>query len=149
MKIKVRTNLVGGILFSIISVIIWLLIPSEIQVGNSTTTLIDARFIPQVMMVMIFVFSLVLIIMSLKDKKYEKYIELDLSKQLKVLIFYLMLIAYVLLIPVLSYVWSSILFCGGMLLYFKARKWTWYAISFSVVLFLAYVFSSILNVPLP
>ncbi|MCT4596435.1 MAG: tripartite tricarboxylate transporter TctB family protein [Vallitalea sp.] len=149
MKIKIRTNLLGGILFLFFSIIAWILIPSQIEIGQSTTTLINAQFVPKMTLIIIFILSIVLIVLSLVSKKHQKYIELNLSKELKVVIFYVMLICYVLLIPVLGYRVSSILFCGIMLLYFKAKKWTYYVISFSVVLLLSYVFSSVLNVPLP
>ncbi|MCT4542137.1 MAG: tripartite tricarboxylate transporter TctB family protein [Vallitalea sp.] len=149
MKIKIRTNLIGGIFFLLLSVIGWILIPSQIQVGKSSTTLIDAQFIPKLTMILICIFSIVLIVLSLINEKYEKYIELNISNELKVVVFYIMLIGYVLLIPIIGYEISSILFCGVMLLYFKAKKWTYYIVSFSVVLVLSFIFSKVLGVPLP
>lgn len=148
MKIKIKANLAGGVIFLLFSIIAWMLIPSQIQASKIATTLIGARFVPQITIIVIFVLSLAMLLLSLILKK-DKIIDIDLSKEVKVFIFYAMLVGYVLLIPILGFLVSSLLFCIAMLLYFKVKKWTYYVISISVIVLLNFIFSNVLSVPLP
>lgn len=148
MKLKFKTNLVSGILFAIFSVIVWVLIPFQIQTRESASVVVNAQFVPKLVAVLIFIFSIILLIQSLIFKK-DKYVEINLGMELKVALFVLILAAYTLLMPVMGFLFSSILFCCGSLFYLKSKNWKYYLASFIVTVILFLVFTMVLKVPLP
>jgi putative tricarboxylic transport membrane protein len=146
MNIKIRANLVTGIMFGIISIIIWCLIPSQIITRETAT--VNAKFVPSLVTAVMFFLSLALIVQSLVFKK-DKDVEIHLGKEAKMLVVFLLLIGYAVLLSLIGYVFSSILFCVGFLLYMKSKQWTFYVISLVAIILLKLVFTMVLQVPLP
>jgi putative tricarboxylic transport membrane protein len=146
MNIKIRANLVTGIMFGIISIIIWYLIPSQIITRETAT--VNAKFVPSLVTAVMFLLSLALIVQSLVFKK-DKDVEIRLGKEAKMLVVLLMLIGYAVLLSFIGYVFSSILFCVGFLLYMKSKQWTFYVISLVAIILLKLIFTMVLQVPLP
>ena len=79
-KIKIKTNLVFGILALLLSVIVFFLIPKQIPISTLTKEHINGRFIPRLMCLIMFICGLACLIRSLvfKDDD-EKEIELDIE----------------------------------------------------------------------
>lgn len=148
MTIKLRTNLISGLLGLIISAAIWFIIPAQIKVMQASTYSVDARFMPRLVSVIIALMSLVLLIQSLVLKK-EKIVSIQVKEEMKVGLFYLMLVAYVILIPIIGFLISTLLICGGTLLFLRCKKKRYYLTTGIIVVgvYLAFIF--LLNVPLP
>jgi putative tricarboxylic transport membrane protein len=146
MKITIKANLTTGIMFGILAVLIWCLIPSQIM--TSETTEITAKSVPQLITGIMFLLSMALIVQSLAFKK-DKDVDIYLGKEAKMLLFFLMLIVYAILLSIIGFVFSSILFCIGFLLYMKSKNWVFYAVSFAVIVLLKIIFTVVLQVPLP
>lgn len=77
-KMKIRTNLVSGILFAILSVIFIALVPSQVAIPAYDNGGPSPRIIPYLVLYGILLCSIGLIIQSLVFKK-EKIVEFDLN----------------------------------------------------------------------
>jgi putative tricarboxylic transport membrane protein len=148
MKLKLKTNLVSGVMFAIFAAIVWVLIPFQIQTTESTSVVVNAQFVPKMVAIIIFILSIMLLVQSLVFKK-DKYVEINLDWELKVALFLLILIAYTVFMPIIGFLPASILFCCGALLYLKSKNWRYYLIAFAVIVTLFLVFTIVLKVPLP
>jgi putative tricarboxylic transport membrane protein len=146
MKITIKANLATGIMFGIFAVIIRCLIPSQIM--SNETTAITASSVPELVTIIMFLLSMILIVQSLAFKK-DKDVEIYLGKEAKMLLCFLMLIVYAILLSIIGFVFSSMLFCIGFLLYMKSKNWVFYAVSFVVIVLLKMIFTFVLQVPLP
>lgn len=147
MKIRFRINLVSGIVFGLFSLVVWILIPFQI-LSKGSSTIVNAQFVPQLVTILIFVFSIILLIQSLVFKK-DRYVEINFKKEIKLLVFILMLVMYLILMPILGFLISSLVFCTGSLVYLKSRSWRHYVSTYIVVVALHIIFTMVLNVPLP
>ena len=65
MNIKIRTNLVSGILFLIFSIVLLIIIPKEIQQTYQQNQYISAKAIPQLIGIFMLAVSVYLIIQSI------------------------------------------------------------------------------------
>ena len=154
MKIKTNTNLTSGILFLIVSVILYLLIPSQIQ--TIETTQVTARTVPSLLFLVMMFCSVILIIQGILNKDKKTYIisselfkDPAFRKEAKTLIYIVMLLAYALIMPHIGFVPASLLLTNGIIFYFGARKWYFYAIASANVLIAYFVFCNLLQVSLP
>lgn len=77
---KIKTNLVTGVVFLLVSAVIFLLIPGQISEPPHLGTGPSPRTIPYIVSGVIFICSIILIIQSLVFKK-EKTIEIDLGEE--------------------------------------------------------------------
>lgn len=148
MMIKLRTNLIGGLLGLIIAAIIWFVIPAQIKVMQASTYSVDARFMPRLVTLIIALMSIVLLIQSLVLKK-ERIVDIIIKEETRVIVFYLILVAYVVLIPIIGFLISTLLISLGTLLYLRCKRKSYYIITGVIVagIYLAFIF--LLNVPLP
>ncbi|MCT4597882.1 MAG: tripartite tricarboxylate transporter TctB family protein [Vallitalea sp.] len=147
MKIRFRTNLVSGIVFAGFSIVVWFLIPLQIE-SSGMSALVDAQFVPKLCTILLFIFSIILLIQSLVFKK-DKSTEIDFTKEMKVILFFGILFIYLILITIIGFLISSLAFSTVSLLYLKCRKWTGYICTYAVVICLYLVFTMVLQVPLP
>ena len=149
MKVRVPTNLVGGISFFSISIVLVILIPKQIPImAFFQTTNINSRFVPYILSGIIFLLSMILIIQSLVFKK-EQYLEFDLSKEMKGLLYILILILFVFLVKYIGFLISSILMGAGTLAFLKVKAVKTYAIVLISILVLNVLFVYAFNIPLP
>ena len=148
MTIKLRTNLIGGLLGLIIAAIIWFVIPVQVKVMQASTYSVDARFMPRLVTLIIALMSIVLLIQSLVLKK-ERIVDIIIKEETRVIVFYLILVAYVVLIPIIGFLISTLLISLGTLLYLRCKRKSYYIITGVIVagIYLAFIF--LLNVPLP
>lgn len=153
MKIKLNSHLISGFLFSIFSIIMLLQVP--IQIRTRETTSINARTIPIIMLSLILALSIILIIQGLSKERKEYIIDKTLFKnkavkrELKSIIFILMLLIYALIFNKVGFLISSILLSTGILIYYKCKIWWFYAISYLNIGIVFFVFKLLLRVSLP
>jgi len=76
-------------------------------------------------------------------------VSLDLLTEIKAVVILALLVLYALLIPVLGFIITSILFGIGMLVFFRIRKWNYYVIVTIAALSIGLLFQVVLNVRLP
>lgn len=152
MKIKLNSNMVTGAIFLVISVILYVLIPSQIKTYETGS--MTAATVPTLLIRILLACSVILLAQGLlsKDKK-EYYISTALFqkeslKRLKPVIYIAMLLAYAVLMPRIGFIIASLLLANGILAYFGTRKWWFYLIA-SANVFLAYFAFRAINVTLP
>ena len=154
MKIRTNKTLVGGIVFLFLSLALYLLLPS--QIVTRETSRVTARTIPQLMILGMGLFSLILVVQGwFFEPKREYTIRPDLFTrpgfrgELRTLAFIAKLTVYALLFPVIGYMASTLLLVAGILAYYRCRTWWFYAIAFGNVVFVYFVFRMLLKVKLP
>lgn len=144
-KIHIRTNLMAGMIFVVIAVIIALLIPSQIKMTSIVKEAVDSRFIPELLCGVMGVLGCWLIFKSLVLKK-EDYFEVSLNQEKKRACFIAMLIAYVFLIPRLGFLFSSFLWGTGCLAFTKSKKVKYYMIVAVSIVIIYLIFKYLLDV---
>lgn len=154
MKIKYNTEIISGLVFIIVAAVLWLLIPSQIQTLEKSA--INAQTIPRIAIGGLFLCSAGLLIQGLlsHDKKgivitRESFHSEGFRREMRSVIFALMLIAYCFLITLLGFIISTIILVIAILLFYGARKWYYYAIPLAMVGVVYYVFGVLLRISLP
>ena len=154
MKIKYNTEIISGLVFIIVAAVLWLLIPSQIQTLEKSA--INAQTIPRIAIGGLFLCSAGLLIQGLlsHDKKEivitrETFHSEGFLREMRSVIFALMLIAYCFLITLLGFIISTIILVIAILLFYGARKWYYYAIPLAMVGVVYYVFGVLLRISLP
>ena len=71
------------------------------------------------------------------------------KKEMRSVVFALLLIAYCFLIGHLGYIVATILLVLAVMMFYKARKWYYYAIPLGMVGIVYYVFKVLLHISLP
>ena len=144
-KIKIKTNLVFGILALLLSAIVFFLIPKQIPISTLTKEHINGRFIPRLMCLIMFICGLACLIRSLvfKDDD-EKEIELDI--ELKNVIYLGIVLVYGLLARYVSFIVASVLFGIASLFYMRQKSWKKYVIVTIVIISVALIFKYSLKV---
>lgn len=152
MKLKLNSNIATGVLFLIISVVLHILIPSQIQTFETGT--ITATTVPTILIRAMILCSIILLVLGIMSKEKTEYV-LSGSMfcrenliRLKPAIYILMLIIYAVILPHAGFIISSLLLSNGILLYFGTRKWWFYAIVSANVL-IAYAAFQAMHVSLP
>lgn len=131
-EVKLPTELVAGIFFLILGVVILLIMPSQVAVSDSDV--INGRAFPTLLMVVMIIFSGALLVKELYNF-YVKKIPLttktvNLLVEVKALeILAILLLTYIICRVTDLFVIGSIFCCLGFLIYFRCRKKSYYAIT--------------------
>ena len=154
MVVKYNSDILSGLLFLVIASVIWFLIP--IQIDTMETTEVTARTIPSIVTGGMFLFSLCLLLQGIfkTPKKTlvvtrESFRTAGFKKEMRSLIYVSLFIVYAVLLTFVGYLISTALLAAGILLYYRARKWYYYAISLGTVGIVYCVFTFLLDVTLP
>ncbi len=153
MKIRTNKNLTCGVLFLIVSVVLYLLVP--IQIATKETSAVNAQTMPKATIAVIFVCSIILIIQGIMSEKKTYTIERALIKsekvksELRTVCFMIMLLIYALILDKVGFLIASILLVTGVLAYYGSRKWYFYLIGYGNVALAYFVFKVLLHVNLP
>ncbi|MCL1884380.1 MAG: tripartite tricarboxylate transporter TctB family protein [Defluviitaleaceae bacterium] len=132
----------------IIAIVLWILIPQQIRQTTVSGQIIDSQTIPRAISYLIGGLGIVLIVKSLLLKQ-ETVVELSIPKEIRSLIFFAMMIAYMMLIPLIGFLFSSLILAVSALAFQKVKKPHLYVIAI-VIIFLAHTaFIRLLGVPLP
>ncbi len=146
---KVNGNIFKGILFLMIAIFGFLITPS--QVGVIAGEQINSRSFPYLILTVMAISSILLILQGVieKDKVYWQFNAHEFKKWTYPLIVFALLLFYVLIMPTLGYVISSLITASLLLALVKCKKIPYYITSYVFVFAIYYVFTKFLLVPLP
>ncbi len=151
--LKYNSEILSGSIFSVLAIVMWILIPEQIQTLEKSS--INAQTIPKVAVAGLFIFSLALLIQGLRLPKKslvlckESLASPQFRKESRSFIFAAMLLVYGLLFNLIGYIADTILLVVAILLFYYCRKWWYYAIAIVTVFIVYAVFTYALNVNLP
>lgn len=148
MKLKIKTNLVSGIVMGIFSLILLLTLPSQVRVPAYDSGAPSPRVIPGACIVLMLIFSVVLIVQSVVFKR-EKIVEFDWEKERPVILMILMMCVYVALIIYMGYIFASIVTFIAVLLYCGERKPSVYVVTVVASVVIFFLFKNVFNIQLP
>lgn len=150
MKIKFNRNLIGALLFLTLSVVLFLLMPSQIKVVSSDV--INSASFPRLIVFIMGACSLYLvlaeIIKIIRKQPVEMY-ELDLHSEGRSLVVIALLVLFLVLLNFIQFWLSALIFSSLLMFFMGTRKWWKYAIVFSVIITVTLLFTKVLNVTLP
>ncbi|MGQ0286492.1 tripartite tricarboxylate transporter TctB family protein [Pasteurellaceae bacterium 22721_9_1] len=151
MKISFRQDLVGAVVFLILSISLWLLIPYQIMVTDDEEV-ITAQTFPRLVIGLMGICSFILLVKELVKwfrKQPVKMVELRFDQELRSLIVIALLLLYWAMLNWLPFMIASMIFSILLLLFFRCKNWIYYAIVISVVISVSVFFQYVLNVSLP
>lgn len=149
-QIRFYPSLVGPVLFLLASIAGYALMPSQVKIQEGTAT--TARTFPSLMLTLILVCSVVLILQEVYKivrKQPLEVVMLDVMTEIRALIILILLVLYALMIPLLGFIVTSMLFAMSMLGFFRVKKWWYYLIVSLSALAIGLLFQVVLNVRLP
>lgn len=150
MNLRLNTKITKGIIFLIISIVLYCIVPSQIKLVEGEGA-INGRSFPYLLITIMGVSSFLQIIIGLLSKNKQYWIvDATMLRRWKVPMLMLLLVSvYVAIIPYIGFVIASILAVCGTLAFLRCKKWHYYAISVGFVVTIYLIFTSMLNVPLP
>ncbi|WP_105614345.1 tripartite tricarboxylate transporter TctB family protein [Vallitalea okinawensis] len=144
MNIKIRRDLTSGIALMIFSAILWIMVPYHIVVTEAEN---NAQLFPRIIIATMFILALYIAGKALVTKK-DKIIEFNLKKEGKMLLYMVVVVAYVFLIDKVGYLIATLFVSAVTLAVYKARK-SIYVYMAIFVLAVYFLFTLVLGVPLP
>lgn len=148
MKFKIKTNLWSGIIMGAISILLLVLMPSQVRVPAYDSGAPSPRIIPGVCLVLMLIFSVVLIIQSLVFKK-EKVVEFDWAVEKPAIVLILIMCVYVALILFIGYIPASIITFLAVQFYCGERKLPIYIYTIAAAVLIFFLFKKVFNISLP
>ena len=149
-RVRFYPSLVGPVLFLIVGIVGFLLMPTQVKIQEGTAT--TARTFPSLMLTLILACSVLLILQEVVKIVHKQPIEvvmLDVMTEIRAVIILVLLVLYAVLIPLLGFIVTSVLFGLGMLGFFRVKKWWYYLIVAFSALMIGLLFQVVLNVRLP
>ncbi len=144
MKLAIRKELTSGISLMVISAMLWFMVPFHIP---DTGGVNNAQLFPRMVIVAMFVLASIMTV-SVLIKKNDEILELDLKKELKIIIFILGLFVYVFLLDKIGFIPSAVLIGFMTLFYYKtSRKLYIYMTGFIICVYVLFTYA--LGVQLP
>lgn len=150
MKIKFNRNLVGSLLFFILSITLFLFIPSQIKVVSNDV--INSSSFPRLIIFIMGTCSLYLFLLEVIKiirKQLSEITELDLAVEGRTLVVIGLLILFLVLLNFIQFWLSALIFSGLLMFFMGTRKWWKYAIVFTVIISITLLFTKVLSVTLP
>ncbi len=146
---KLTKEIVGGALFLVLSVAVWFLIPSQIEV--ITDSRINAQFVPKVITLTLMAFSAINLVRAILSQRNVSMNSGSTKKMdiLRVLILFATFVVYSLLLDFIGFEIATVLAGGGILAIIGIKKWHYYAISTVFVVLVGFVFRTFFYVQLP
>ncbi|WP_158735782.1 tripartite tricarboxylate transporter TctB family protein [Alteribacillus sp. YIM 98480] len=152
MKLTMNSNLISGFIFLLLSLLIWLLIPRQIQILEGVPQL-NAQTFPKIVTGIMLVLSIVLIIQGLFFTKQESGAQTTkkevIRREMNAIIMIVIFLAYAFLFEKIGFIISSIALCITCLAFYKIKNWKYYLITITVVLFVYFIFEQVLQLDLP
>jgi cell division protein FtsW (lipid II flippase) len=150
---KQRVNLVIGLLFTILSLAVWMVIPREVAESWDPFG-VDARFFPRLATVVMGIFGLVLALQSLLLQRRAPTSPAGpltwAERPAPLLGTFFFIVAFVVLLPLLGFLLSATVVTTIYMLYTGIRPW-WKAVAIAALTSLTvhYAFAVFLHVLLP
>ena len=147
-KIKIKTNLWSGIVMGAFSIVMLLLLPSQVRVPAYDSGAPSPRIIPAICLVGMLICAVALIIQSLVFKK-EKEFEFDWPVEKPCILMILGLCVYTAMIIYLGFVIASIITFVLLLVYCGERKPPIYIFTVASAIVIFFLFKYVFHVSLP
>lgn len=150
MKIAFRQDLIGSLVFLIISAILWFLIPYQIITEEDEA--ITAQTFPRLIIGLMALCSFILFIkelIKLVRKQPSKTVEIHFKQELNATVIIGLLVLYWGMLHFLPFMVSSAIFSYLFLLFLKCRNWKYYGIITVMIIAISLFFQYALNVSLP
>lgn len=147
-KIKIKTNLWSGIVMGVLSIILLMLLSSQVRVPAYDSGAPSPRIIPGICLVGMLICAAALIIQSLVFKK-EKIFEFDWAVEKPCILLILMLCVYTAMIIYLGFVIASVIIFPLMLVYSGERKPPIYIFTIAAGIGIFFLFKFVFHVSLP
>ncbi|MCK9602645.1 MAG: tripartite tricarboxylate transporter TctB family protein [Sphaerochaeta sp.] len=146
---KLTKEIVGGALFMVLSVAVWFLIPSQIEV--ITDSRINARFVPKIITLTLMAFSAINLVRAILSQRTAPDSPGSTKKMdsMRVLILFVTFVVYSLLLEFIGFEIATILAGCGMLAIIRIKKWHYYVISTVFVVLVGFLFRTFFYVQLP
>ena len=145
MKIKIKTNLWSGIIMGAFSIIMLLVLPSQVRVPAFAPR---PRDIPGICLVGMLICSAALLIQSLVFKK-EKEFEFDWAVEKPCILMILLLCVYTAMIIYLGFIIASVVIFPLILFYCGERKPPIYIFTIAAGVGIFFLFKYVFHVSLP
>lgn len=149
-SIKIKKNLIGSIIFLILSIIIWYMIPYQIKLTKVTA--VNAQTFPRLIIALMGICSLYCLIKEInKIKKREpiEEIEIVFIEEVQAVLMIMLIIFYWLILHWFTFMAASLIFATGMLIFYRCKKISYYIIVYSIIISVTLAFQNLLNVELP
>ncbi len=137
--VKIKTNLIFGIIAIICAVVLWYLIPSQVPASKVATEHINGSFMPKLMAVLMCICGVIGIIKSLLLKD-EDVKEITINIESKNWIYLCFIVAYGLLARYFSFLIASVMFGVGSLYFMKCKDVKKYIIVVVVIVAVCLIF---------
>lgn len=150
MLIKFNKNLVGSILFLLISITLWLMIPYQIVLKHDRE--INSQTFPRLVIGLMGVISLVMVIkeiIAIVKHMERAYLVINIKEEYKSWIMLGNIILYWVMLFWIPFLYASLIFASAVLVMYQCKKWTYYVITFSFIITVTLLFEHVLNVNLP
>lgn len=146
-KIRYRSNLVAGCIAILAAIVLFLLIPSQVGVERKATYGINSRTLPYALSILMGGCGIGLIFQSLVLKK-DEVKEIEIGKELKGLLYMLVLLLYGIGFNY-SFLISTLVLGCLTLVFLKDKKPLHYVIVCILTVALYFIFTQLLHVRLP
>lgn len=154
MKIKYNSEVISGAIFLVVAVVLWLLIPS--QIDTMETSKINAQTVPAIAVGGLALSSLGLLlqgIFTIPKKEFmitrDTLISNKFRNEMKSLFYAGMLLVYAVVLTWAGFLVATGLLTVAILVFYGTRKWYYYAIPLVTVGVVYFVFKTVLHVSLP
>ncbi len=145
---KIKTNLCSGVIMGAVSILLLILLPSQVRIPAYDSGAPSPRIIPTIMLVGILVCSVFLIIQSLVLKK-EKIYEFDIKNELPTIILIGMMLVFTFLVINLGFLVGVAALFPAMLFYMGERKPIVYILMLAAGVGIYFLFTMVFNISLP
>ena len=149
-KVVYYPSLTGAVIFLVFSAAVLFLIPHQISVRPGAS--VTARTFPRMLTYIMLLCSGIIVVKDITSLLLKRPIpsaEIRLLTEVKALILIGLLILYALLIRVIGFIPSSVIYSVLMTYYFRVKNWKYYVIVITAAVVIGYVFRHVLNVRLP
>ncbi|MGI6466640.1 MAG: tripartite tricarboxylate transporter TctB family protein [Sphaerochaetaceae bacterium] len=154
MKIKYNGEIIVGFIFTLVAAILLLKIPTEIK--TLETTAINAQTVPKIALGGLGIFSFLLFLQGLlllpkKEVVFggDLYASKEFKDTIRSFIYIGILVVYAILFKVVGFIVSSIYLIFAVLIYYGAKKKSYYIIALIISALVYLVFAKVLNISLP
>lgn len=148
MKLKIKTNLVTGIIMGLLSAYLLYVMPKQVRVPAYDSGAPSPRIIPGLALSVILLCSVILIIQSLVFKK-EKIVEFDWEKEKPAILLIALMCLYVFLIIKIGFILASSITFIIVMFYCGERKPFIYIFTIALAVGIYFLFSKVFHVSLP
>lgn len=145
---KIKTNLVGGILFVIVSAILLILIPLQIAMPRIQSAGVNPQFMPRAVTIIMGICGIGLIVQSLVFKK-EKILEVELKEETIAMVVAGIMLLFTVLIVKAGFLIGSFVMVATMLFYYRVKTIWPYIITFALAAGIYFMFVNLFHVGLP